>query len=79
MNSMNERLTRDLYGLIGSPVKHSISPKVHNYFAEQTQQAIRYELVESSPDDFMGTLATFYKKGCKGCEHHFAVQATSVQ
>ncbi len=56
----------DLYGLIGSPVKHSISPKVHNYFAEQTQQAIRYELVESSPDDFVGTLHRFIKRGAKG-------------
>ncbi len=66
MNSMNERLVKDLYGLIGSPVKHSISPKVHNYFAEQTQQAIRYELVESSPDDFAGTLQSFIKRGAKG-------------
>ena len=63
---MNERSAKDLYGLIGSPVKHSISPKVHNYFAEQTQQAIRYELVESSPDDFAGTLRSFIKRGAKG-------------
>ncbi len=63
---MNEQPAKDLYGLIGSPVKHSISPKVHNYFAEQTQQAIRYELVESSPDDFAGTLHRFIKRGAKG-------------
>ena len=63
---MNERLAKDLYGLIGSPVKHSISPKVHNYFAEQTKQAIRYELVESAPDDFAGTLQRFMQRGAKG-------------
>ena len=63
---MGESLAEDLYGLIGSPVKHSISPKVHNYFAEQTQQAIRYELVEASPNDFMSTLQYFIKRGAKG-------------
>ena len=66
MNGMDKSLAKDLYGLIGSPVKHSISPKVHNYFAEQTQQAIRYELVESSSDDFAGTLQRFIKRGAKG-------------
>ena len=63
---MNEQVAKDLYGLIGSPVKHSISPKVHNYFAEQTQQAIRYELVESPSDDFAGTLQRFVQRGAKG-------------
>ena len=66
MNDINKPLAKDLYGLIGSPVKHSVSPKVHSYFAEQTQQAIRYELVESSPDDFAGTLQRFIKRGAKG-------------
>ena len=66
MNGINKRSAKDLYGLIGSPVKHSISPKVHNYFAEQTQQAIRYELVESLLDDFAGTLQSFIKRGAKG-------------
>ena len=63
---MNDPLTEDLYGLIGSPVKHSISPKVHNYFAAQTQQAIRYELIESAPDNFADTLQQFIERGAKG-------------
>ena len=63
---MNDPLTEDLYGLIGSPVKHSISPKVHNYFAAQTQQAIRYELIESAPDNFADTLQRFVERGAKG-------------
>jgi len=63
---MSDPSVKDLYGLIGSPVKHSISPKVHNYFAEQTQQAIRYELIESPPDNFEETLQRYINNGVKG-------------
>ena len=63
---MAERLATDLYGLIGSPVKHSISPLVHNYFAKQTGQALRYELVESGADNFTDSLQKFIHRGAKG-------------
>jgi len=63
---MNDPLEKDLYGLIGSPVKHSISPVVHNYFAKQTEQAMRYELVESATDSFNATLQGFIRRGAKG-------------
>lgn len=56
----------DLYGLIGSPVKHSISPQVHSRFAEQTKQAMRYQLVECPPDGFDTTLRQFIAQGGKG-------------
>ena len=33
-------------GLIGTPIKHSLSPKIHQYFAKQFNHNIRYELYE---------------------------------
>ena len=63
---MNNPRAADLYGLIGSPVKHSISPMVHGYFAKQTGQVLRYELIESAPNNFTDTLKQFIQRGGKG-------------
>lgn len=46
----------DQYRVIGYPVKHSLSPRIHQYFAQQTHQQMYYDFLEVHPDDLMATL-----------------------
>ena len=46
----------DQYRVIGYPVKHSLSPRIHQYFAEQTQQQMHYDFLEVHPDNLLDTL-----------------------
>ena len=56
----------DRYALVGNPVAHSISPRIHALFAQQTQQDITYELIRAPRDSFADTVAIFIKEGGKG-------------
>jgi len=46
----------DQYYVIGNPVKHSLSPKIHMKFAQQTSQQINYEALEVPIDQFIQTM-----------------------
>ncbi len=46
----------DQYYVIGYPVKHSLSPKIHTEFALKTGQNMRYEALEICPDNLEQTL-----------------------
>ena len=54
------------YGLIGCPVKHSVSPLIHKHFAAQTGQAVSYELIEAPADGFINTARKFFDGGGRG-------------
>jgi shikimate dehydrogenase len=56
----------DAYAVLGNPVSHSLSPRIHRSFAEQTQQAISYEAIELAVDDFEAGLIELQKKGMRG-------------
>jgi len=56
----------DRYGLIGYPVAHSLSPQIHHAFAQQTQQNLTYQLLETLPPDLAATLRQFQQQGGKG-------------
>ena len=59
--------TMDRYALIGNPVAHSLSPRIHEAFAAQTGQAMGYERIEAPLDDFAGTVQRFFAGGGRGC------------
>ena len=40
------------FAVIGQPIKHSLSPKIHNEFAKETGIDISYEALEVDPKDF---------------------------
>lgn len=46
----------DQYYVIGNPVKHSLSPKIHMKFAQQVNQKIKYEALEVAEDQFVQTM-----------------------
>ncbi len=57
----------DRYAVIGNPISHSKSPQIHQMFAEQTGEDIRYEAIESPPDGFAATIERLREAGYKGC------------
>lgn len=56
----------DRYAIVGYPVRQSHSPVIHQLFAEQTGENIRYELLEASPEDFEVAVRGFKAAGGKG-------------
>ncbi|OIQ80618.1 shikimate dehydrogenase [mine drainage metagenome] len=65
---MNASTTEpDLYAVLGNPVEHSRSPRIHQMFAAQFGQAIRYERRLVAPGEFAATLAALRADGARGC------------
>ena len=56
----------DRYGIMGNPIQHSWSPRVHQLFAKQTQQQLIYEPILVSLDGFRQALDGFQARGGKG-------------
>ena len=56
----------DNYGVIGNPIAHSQSPRIHGLFAEQTSQALTYRAIFSHPDEFTATVEAFRQSGGRG-------------
>ncbi|WP_020396297.1 shikimate dehydrogenase [Thiolinea disciformis] len=57
----------DQYAVIGHPVAHSKSPKIHSLFAQQTQQRLEYKAVLAPMDGFSATVRDFFLFGGLGC------------
>src|SRR5699024_2727524 len=56
------------FGLIGYPIKHSLSPWIHTTFLEQKNLKGTYELFEVSPQESIEQkLQTLKDKGVQGC------------
>ncbi len=56
----------DRYAVIGHPVAHSLSPRIHRHFAEQTRQALSYEAIELPPDGFARGIRELQRRGFRG-------------
>ena len=54
----------DRYAVIGNPVAHSVSPRIHDMFAKATGQPLRYEKIRA--DAFAPTAAAFFQAGGRG-------------
>jgi shikimate dehydrogenase len=57
----------DSYAVIGNPIAHSRSPWLHAAFAQQTQQAIRYDRCLLPTDGFAQGLSQLRDNGLMGC------------
>ncbi|MCF6202299.1 MAG: shikimate dehydrogenase [Methylococcaceae bacterium] len=58
--------TTDHYAVFGHPINHSKSPRIHQLFAEQTQQKITYDAQDVPADHFEQAIRSFFKQGGKG-------------
>jgi len=56
----------DRYAVLGHPIKHSKSPRIHKLFAEQTTQSLVYEAHEVPAEQFSSVVKTFFADGGKG-------------
>ena len=58
--------TTDQYAVFGHPINHSKSPRIHQLFAEQTQQKITYDAQDVPAEYFEQAIKSFFKQGGKG-------------
>ncbi len=65
--SVSFPVSEKVFAVIGNPVRHSQSPLIHRWFAQQTGIDLSYELLEAPLDDFSGTIAQFRAAGGVGC------------
>lgn len=56
----------DQYAVFGSPIKHSKSPRIHNLFAGQMQQAMQYSAKLVLAEQFPQAVNAFFAKGGRG-------------
>jgi shikimate dehydrogenase len=57
---------RDRYAVVGNPVAHSKSPRIHAEFARATGQDLEYGLIEVPRDGFERAVDLFRSQGGKG-------------
>lgn len=56
----------DRYGVIGQPIDHSRSPRIHALFAQATAQCMSYERIGPAVDQFEPAVLQFMREGGRG-------------
>ena len=54
------------YAVFGTPITHSLSPRIHAAFARQLGIDLDYVAIEAGPDDFAEKLQAFFARGGVG-------------
>lgn len=54
------------YGVMGNPIKHSLSPDIHALFAQQTKQDMHYQALLVGEQEFTAAVHRFFAQGGKG-------------
>jgi shikimate dehydrogenase len=54
------------YAVIGKPVNHSKSPRIHSLFAKETEQEMAYEAIEADEESFDSFVTDFFAGGGSG-------------
>ena len=56
----------DRYAVVGNPVAHSLSPRIHGLFAQQTDQNLSYEAIEIDLEGFEEGVLELRREGLLG-------------
>ena len=54
------------YAVIGNPISHSLSPRIHAVFARQTQQDVEYGAIQAPIDAFRAAAERFRAEEGRG-------------
>ena len=54
------------FAVIGSPIDHSLSPKIHSIFAEELGIEITYEAINVEPQHFDSSVTRLFEEGYAG-------------
>lgn len=54
------------YAVVGNPIEHSLSPRIHTAFAEQTGESLVYERLLAPVEGFRQTVEAFFAEGGAG-------------
>ena len=54
------------FAVIGQPIKHSLSPRIHSEFAKEAGIEISYEAIEMGPENFEQEIVKLFKSGYRG-------------
>jgi len=54
------------FAVIGSPIKHSLSPKIHQIFASKLDLEISYQALEIKPEEFDISVEKLFEDGYDG-------------
>lgn len=57
----------DRYAVVGHPVAHSLSPRIHAAFAAASGERLTYEAVEAPPGGFFEAVEGLFAAGFSGC------------
>lgn len=57
---------KELYAVIGHPIKHSKSPEIHQQFAKKANREIEYRTIDCPVDQFEKVVRDFQQEGGKG-------------
>lgn len=59
-------MDKGLYAVVGNPISHSKSPRIHSLFAKQTGENMEYTAIQAPIDDFSGVVTGFFGRGGLG-------------
>ncbi len=59
-------MSPDRYAVVGNPIGHSLSPRIHTLFAEQTDQHLVYEARLGDPGRFETQVRDWFRAGLRG-------------
>ena len=54
------------FAVIGSPIDHSLSPKIHSIFAKELGIEITYEAINVEPMNFVSSVTKLFEEGYVG-------------